>query len=284
MSLTRDREQEIISIESQMLDVQRIYRDLALQVNEQSEMLDRIECNVVSASMEIPEGRMEIRSGIKKSSGIGNFFGGIVDGISNLFAPKQASTNLPNIGFNPERLESKRSNNSESISNSNVRQRHSLTSEINDCLDDDLSSSDEDMKVNQVLSDIQINMDIDGRDERKSVVNIQPHMRQIDAFVIFAKADGSFNFTSEFEKIINVSRQDIQSSIPKLISDLNLSQTEKFNLWVTIIAIAFLEKNFIHEEMEWALIADKAKKYVVKKSDFSPNDVDNFVSDAKILL
>jgi len=169
--------------------------------------------------------------------------------------------------------------NAESYSESkdSIGNDHMKVENMDDMIDDDCISSEDE----RFYSD-NFKMNAGGIEDRRLVTNIQPHMRQIDAFVIFANADGSFNFTSEFEQIINIKRIDILNAMPTQISDLNMSNKEKFDIWVTIISISFLEKNFKQEEFEWALIADKAKKFVLKKADSL--DVNSLVLQAKLLL
>jgi len=97
----------------------------------------------------------------------------------------------------------------------------------------------------------------------EDIIN-QSHMRPIDAFIQFSKADGSFNYSSHFEKTIKLGKENIIITIPKEISQNVTSEDIKFNLWVAVIALAYMEKYLNAEREEWKLIADKTKKFIKK--------------------
>jgi len=56
----RQREQAIRQLESDILDVNQIFKELATMVHEQGEMVDSIEAHVESAQIEVSEGAREI--------------------------------------------------------------------------------------------------------------------------------------------------------------------------------------------------------------------------------
>jgi len=56
LELLRDREQAIRKIESDIVEVNQIFKDLATMVHEQGEVIDSIEANVEGASIQVHEG------------------------------------------------------------------------------------------------------------------------------------------------------------------------------------------------------------------------------------
>jgi t-SNARE complex subunit (syntaxin) len=56
----RLREQAIRQLESDILDVNQIFKELATMVHEQGEMVDSIEANVESAQIEVSQGASEL--------------------------------------------------------------------------------------------------------------------------------------------------------------------------------------------------------------------------------
>lgn len=56
----REREQSIKKIESDIVDVNQIFKDLATMVHTQGEMIDSIEANVESAAIQVQEGGTQI--------------------------------------------------------------------------------------------------------------------------------------------------------------------------------------------------------------------------------
>lgn len=60
LQLLRDREQAIRKIESDIVEVNQIFKDLATMVHEQGEVIDSIEANVETASIQVNEGAQQI--------------------------------------------------------------------------------------------------------------------------------------------------------------------------------------------------------------------------------
>jgi t-SNARE complex subunit (syntaxin) len=60
LELLRDREQAIRKIESDIVEVNQIFKDLATMVHEQGEVIDSIEANVETASIQVHEGTQQI--------------------------------------------------------------------------------------------------------------------------------------------------------------------------------------------------------------------------------
>jgi len=107
-------------------------------------------------------------------------------------------------------------------------------------------------------------------------------MRPIDAFMLFTQADGSFSFNTQFENTVNLKRDNIKNSIPEQITKKNLSDDIKFLVWVSVIAIAYLEVTFNDLKDEWSLISTKTKKFI--KRTLEDVDVDELVEIAKNIL
>lgn len=92
----------------------------------------------------------------------------------------------------------------------------------------------------------------------------RPVSKDIFGFVTLQTAHGYFEITKDFEGFLNLSRNDIMGHIPQEISSLDLEDNVKETIWVTILALAFMEKNYSDMEDEWSLIADKSTKYIKK--------------------
>jgi len=60
LELLRDREQAIRKIESDIVEVNQIFKDLATMVHEQGEVIDSIEANVETASIQVNEGTAQL--------------------------------------------------------------------------------------------------------------------------------------------------------------------------------------------------------------------------------
>ncbi|KAK3094772.1 hypothetical protein FSP39_006030 [Pinctada imbricata] len=60
LALIQDREERIRQLESDILDVNEIFRDLATMVNEQGETIDSIEANVEKASSHVEAGTQQL--------------------------------------------------------------------------------------------------------------------------------------------------------------------------------------------------------------------------------
>ncbi|CAG2178669.1 unnamed protein product [Oppiella nova] len=60
LELLRDREQAIRKIESDIVEVNQIFKDLATMVHEQGEVIDSIEANVETASIQVHEGTAQL--------------------------------------------------------------------------------------------------------------------------------------------------------------------------------------------------------------------------------
>ena len=56
----REREQSIRKIESDIVDVNQIFKDLATMVHAQGEVIDSIEANVESAAIQVQEGASQL--------------------------------------------------------------------------------------------------------------------------------------------------------------------------------------------------------------------------------
>lgn len=56
----REREQAIHKIETDIVEVNQIFKDLATMVHEQGEVIDSIEANVETASMQVQQGAQQI--------------------------------------------------------------------------------------------------------------------------------------------------------------------------------------------------------------------------------
>lgn len=56
----KDREQAIRKIESDIVEVNQIFKDLATMVHEQGEVIDSIEANVETASIQVHEGTAQL--------------------------------------------------------------------------------------------------------------------------------------------------------------------------------------------------------------------------------
>ncbi|XP_065578179.1 syntaxin-12-like [Artemia franciscana] len=62
LEILRERERAIRQLESDIVDVNTIFKDLATMVHEQGEMIDSIEANVESATMRVEEGTNQLRT------------------------------------------------------------------------------------------------------------------------------------------------------------------------------------------------------------------------------
>jgi len=136
---------------------------------------------------------------------------------------------------------------------------------------DDLSNDDRDelqsLSRHKEGSNIEYSLDYGESMSTSSLISGESKstMRSIDAFIILQIANGSFVLNNEFENIVKLRRSLIESSIPLEISNAEgLDNQAKTSVWVTIIAIAFLEKTFWDLSDEWSLLADKSQKYIRK--------------------
>jgi septal ring factor EnvC (AmiA/AmiB activator) len=57
----RERERAVRQLESDIVDVNTIFKDLATMVHEQGELVDSIEANVESSSVRVQEGNKQLR-------------------------------------------------------------------------------------------------------------------------------------------------------------------------------------------------------------------------------
>ena len=60
LSELQEREQSIRKIETDIVEVNQIFKDLATMVHEQGEVIDSIEANVETASIQVTEGAQQI--------------------------------------------------------------------------------------------------------------------------------------------------------------------------------------------------------------------------------
>jgi len=60
MNMLREREQAIRKIESDIVEVNQIFKDLATMVHDQGEVIDSIEANIESTSIQISEGTQQL--------------------------------------------------------------------------------------------------------------------------------------------------------------------------------------------------------------------------------
>ncbi|XP_054153166.1 syntaxin-12-like isoform X2 [Oppia nitens] len=60
LELLRDREQQIRKIEGDIVEVNQIFKDLATMVHDQGEVIDSIEANVETASIQVHEGTAQL--------------------------------------------------------------------------------------------------------------------------------------------------------------------------------------------------------------------------------
>lgn len=70
--MLREREQAIRKIEGDIVEVNQIFKDLATMVHDQGEVIDSIEANIESSSIQINEGTTQL---IKASSYAVSFLG-----------------------------------------------------------------------------------------------------------------------------------------------------------------------------------------------------------------
>jgi len=60
LSELQEREQSIRKIETDIVEVNQIFKDLATMVHEQGEVIDSIEANVETATIQVSEGAQQI--------------------------------------------------------------------------------------------------------------------------------------------------------------------------------------------------------------------------------
>ncbi|ELU00324.1 hypothetical protein CAPTEDRAFT_229079 [Capitella teleta] len=61
LELMRERDQSVRKLESDIMDVNQIFKDLGMLVHEQGEVIDSIEANVESASVHVEDGTEQLR-------------------------------------------------------------------------------------------------------------------------------------------------------------------------------------------------------------------------------
>jgi len=84
-------------------------------------------------------------------------------------------------------------------------------------------------------------------------------------FITLQTAYGYFELNYDFEVYVNLSKKDIlDQMILEIISLEGIDDQIKTRIWVTLIALAFIEKNYSSMEDEWSLIAEKSVKYIKK--------------------
>jgi len=72
------------------------------------------------------------------------------------------------------------------------------------------------------------------------------------------RVNGSFEISTEFQSAIGKSRDVLENSLPNALKDV----PDKLSIWVTAVAISFLEFQFNSQKDEWELISDKAMKFI----------------------
>ena len=77
----------------------------------------------------------------------------------------------------------------------------------------------------------------------------------MEALIDQQAADGSFKFDLIFQNLSGLTLEEINAASP-----LNTSP----DAWITALAVALLMKKFDKDKTLWELVADKAKKYLIK--------------------
>ncbi|KAJ3433011.1 von willebrand factor a domain-containing protein 5a [Anaeramoeba flamelloides] len=94
----------------------------------------------------------------------------------------------------------------------------------------------------------------------------------IDDIIQLQSAKGRFKYSEKLFSFIGLTHEFIQKSIPKAIKN--------FDIWSTILVIAFLRKNFKDYKVEWSLISRKSTLWIKQKIDFSDTKIDQLIQNA----
>jgi hypothetical protein len=109
--------------------------------------------------------------------------------------------------------------------------------------------------------------------------------RPLDKFIVLQSASGAFNLDDRFESATGLNGQKINSTIPAALQNASgLDAKVRVSIWVTAIALAFLEKKFAAEANDWVLIKEKITKFIARTLKPLGINVDEVISAAKTLV
>src|SRR5690606_37291977 len=84
-----------------------------------------------------------------------------------------------------------------------------------------------------------------------------------EKLVVLQNADGSWKLNEDLSSALAIKFTDMKSRLPKSSqSSFSLSDSERDSLWVTMIAISFIEIKLREFKDEWELLISKAKSKV----------------------
>jgi len=111
--------------------------------------------------------------------------------------------------------------------------------------------------------------------------------RPLDAFILLQSASGAFVESEAFFSASRLSAEKVAASLPEALRNAEgLTTPVKSAIWVSALALAFLEKNFSSEQSEWELIKGKIIKYINRAlgSASSTCPLDSLLSAARNVL
>eukprot|EP01124_Arcella_intermedia_P031428 TRINITY_DN7081_c0_g2_i1.p1 TRINITY_DN7081_c0_g2~~TRINITY_DN7081_c0_g2_i1.p1 ORF type:complete len:682 (+),score=178.76 TRINITY_DN7081_c0_g2_i1:152-2047(+) len=225
--------------------VHDIYKDMAALIDSQSDLLDSIEMNISSASMNVISGQNEILDATELQRGLLDSIAGTIsstgksigDFFSNMFgSPAQkmeTSSNSPQGSdhFGPQ-TNSLQGNTSHSQSVSKGSYNLPISNSISTPTPGPRASKNE---------------------------NVRP----FDTFIILQKADGSFSLKKLAEDVFRTPLPDLIAPIPLWLENIIQNKKLLHKVWATALAIICMENKFPDERSQWVLLQKKCQQYIV---------------------
>ncbi|EJD54067.1 VIT-domain-containing protein [Auricularia subglabra TFB-10046 SS5] len=107
------------------------------------------------------------------------------------------------------------------------------------------------------------NLVSDGLDDEGGTTSTHTGPPTVEVLARQQQFDGSFIAAQDFYNSLGAA--SASSALPSSVSALSgPSDAVRANVWATIVALVYLQKKFADDEDSWALLADKARDYVLQ--------------------
>jgi len=87
--------------------------------------------------------------------------------------------------------------------------------------------------------------------------------RDLDRLIILQKANGSWSSDQQLSSVLNVTIEQLIGSVPNAVKKKGAHVAEI--IWATSVAVSYLETYCTGEQVEWEILAEKARKYLKKE-------------------
>jgi len=87
----------------------------------------------------------------------------------------------------------------------------------------------------------------------------------LQQLILLQRANGSFQLTEDFAKMVGKSVKEITNSIPISLQQMK----EKETIWATLLAIALFKQKYSEQQSKWKLLYNKATKFIAKETTVS---------------